>query len=84
MAYGAIIISGLFPAWAGSVACSRSVVYPGIMIATDFLFLFVYLLSVVSHCNKYFLKWDIKSDDTVLVSDIERNENQKLRKALFE
>lgn len=78
IAYLVIIIIGVIPK-AAKAECSRSVVYPPIMIAIDSLNLFVYLLSLSLHKMKYFIEWNIIADDSALTAkEFEENTVKKL------
>lgn len=85
LTYIIIIILGVIPNWSGAVDCDHNVVYPTIMVVNDCLFASVYVFSLILHCNKYFLKWEIISDDgKVPPEQFEQNERMKLNKMLFE
>lgn len=78
IAYLVIILIGVIPK-AAKAECSKSVVYPPIMIATDSLNLFVFLLSLLLHKMKYFIEWNIVADDSALTAkEFEDNEVKKL------
>ncbi len=62
VAYLTIILIGVIPSDARA-ECSSSVLYPPVMIATDALNLFVYLLSLVLHMSNYFIDWNIVADE---------------------
>jgi len=52
------------------------------MLANDGLFFSLYIISLILHCNKYFMKWelDIMPDDQVNYKTFVKNEEQKLKK----
>lgn len=76
---------GLIPAWAGSSNCNQGIVYPHIMQVVDALFLSIYFLTIILHCNNYFKKWNIKDDkDCPTIEEFTKNRVQKKLKAQFE
>lgn len=86
IAYVGIILMGVLPGWGGSAECDTNVIYPNIMIANDCLFFSVYIMSIIFHKKKYFLTWDIVSDEVAKLSieSYEKNEIAKMKKAVFE
>ena len=84
LAYMAIILIGVIPSEARA-ECTSSVIYPPIMIATDALNLYVFLISLVLHKFNYFIDWKISQDDKQLTNqEYECNEIKKVQKQLFD
>lgn len=84
--YFTVFVMGCISSWTGAVDCDGSILYPPMMLANDGLFFSLYIISLVLHCNNYFMRWDldIMPDQHVNYQTFVHNEEQKLKKIQFE
>lgn len=54
------------------------------MMASDILFGFVYVLSLVLHCSGYCVKWNLKKRENVTAAELKAYEVTLKKKKIFE
>lgn len=65
-AYIAVLVLALQENSAVGSLCDNEKLYPNVIIVSDGLFLFVYILALVFHKYTYWRTWNIISDDSNL------------------
>lgn len=58
LAYWALIIMGSIHRWSFSAECSTRYTYPNVVLASNALFAFVFLVSLFLHYKGYFVTWN--------------------------
>jgi hypothetical protein len=82
--YLTFIVMGSIKNWKWSADCSQNNIYPRVIIFADSLFVFVYLISLFLHWNKYFIVWDLPTRENLTFEQVKKAAVVARKKALFE